>query len=271
MPESSHQSHTGSLFNLLRHPSSAINHDMAREVEAYYAGNPLTSPVKVLPRTQPQTMALEVEAAASVKPVTVMFVDLRDFTAMVEQYPPNQVVRQLNEYFSCMTRIIVNYGGILDKYMGDEIMAYFECHNPLDYARAAQQAVMASLEMLYALEQLNQQWQQRGWPPLKSGIGINSGPVVKGNIGSMVKLETTIIGDTVNVASRLQHLNKDFNTRLLISAATFKLIQGQFPVRSLGDVSIRGRSKPLGVFEVNLETIMASLVQNSVDSQAYSG
>lgn len=199
----------------------------------------------------------EIEHAASVVPVTVMFSDLRDFTGLVEEYPPNQVVRQLNEYFSCMTRIIIAHDGILDKYMGDEIMAYFECQNPLEYSRVTCKAVCAGIEMLRMLEVLNHQWRQRGWPELKSGIGINSGPVLKGNIGSKIKLETTIIGDTVNVASRLQQLNKDYNASLLISASTYKLVQGEFSVRSLGDLPIRGRRKSMVVYSVELSEAAA--------------
>ncbi len=194
----------------------------------------------------------EVECSVSVVPVTVMFVDLRNFTAMVEEYPPNQVVRQLNEYFSRMTRIIVEHHGILDKYMGDEIMAYFEAGSPLEYASAARRAVSAGVRMIETLEKLNVEWAERGWPVLRSGIGINSGPVLKGNIGSMIKMDTTIIGDTVNVASRLQQLNKDYDARLLISGTTHKMIQGEFEVRSLGEQSIRGKRQPVGIFEICL-------------------
>jgi adenylate cyclase len=192
----------------------------------------------------------EIDAVAFVAPVTVMFIDLRNFTALVESQPPTQVVNQLNEYFSVMTRIIVNHDGILDKYMGDAIMAYFECQNPLEYRKAAYNAVSAGIEMMQALEELNQIWQARGWPLLKSGIGINSGPVLKGNIGSVVKQEITIIGDTVNVASRLQELSKTTETAFLISESTYKLVHGEFSIRAFGNVRLRGKKKRLMVYEV---------------------
>jgi adenylate cyclase len=232
-----------------------ISLDVMQEIEAYRSKSGDDSQNLL---TKLSADAGEIEHAASVVPVTVMFTDLRDFTGLVEECPPNQVVRQLNEYFSSMTRIIVKHDGILDKYMGDEIMAYFECQNPLEYSQAAYKAVCAGVEMLKTLEELNERWRERGWPELKSGIGINSGPVLKGNIGSMVKMDTTIIGDTVNLASRLQQLNKEYDARLLISASTYKLVQGEFPVRSLGDIAIRGRRKSTVVYEVDLPTIMVA-------------
>lgn len=199
------------------------------------------------------SLAFDIETTASMVPVTVMFADLRGFTGLVEEYPPNQVIHQLNEYFSSMTRIIVEHGGILDKYMGDEIMAYFEAQNPLEYCKSAYCAVFAGIRMMETLERLNKKWDQRGWPVLQSGIGINSGPVLKGNIGSMVKMETTIIGDAVNVASRLQQMNKDLGSRLLMSGSTQQLVQGEFPVRSMGELSVRGRRKPVTVYELDLK------------------
>ncbi len=259
--------HFGSLFNLLRQVTT-ISRDAAREVETYYLAKIREENEKELLYQLP-SVGLEGENIACVVPVTVMFVDLRNFTAMVEEYPPNQVVRQLNEYFSSMTRIIVEHGGILDKYMGDEIMAYFECQSPLEYPKAANNAVCAAIKMIQVLERLNATWQQRGWSPLKSGIGINSGPVLKGNIGSMVKMETTIIGDTVNVASRLQQMNKEYDARLLISASTYNLIQGEFPVRSLGELAIRGKRKLVGVYELDLQAITAYEKQYLSQDQGY--
>jgi class 3 adenylate cyclase len=251
-----HVYYNGSLYNLLRQIAS-INLETEQIVEAMQ--EPTTAPQASGsdPYAQYAAASQNYESSAAVVPVTVMFADLRNFTALVEEYPPNQVIRQLNEYFSCMTRIIVEHGGVLDKYMGDEIMAYFESQNPLEYSKAASQAVLSGIKMIEALKFLNQRWSQRGWPTLKSGIGLNSGPVLKGNVGSMVKLETTIIGDTVNVASRLQQLNKAHDTCFLISANTYKLVQGSFPVRSLGDISIRGRSKSVNVYEIDFQALSA--------------
>jgi class 3 adenylate cyclase len=244
--------HFGGLFNVL-HQVAQMGREVALEVESLNAASLESDEADSVECHDLPSVAFDIEFAACVEPVTVMFADLRGFTALVEDYPPNQVVRQLNEYFSSMTRIIVEHGGILDKYMGDEIMAYFECHGPLEYSKAASRAVCAGIKMIKTLERLNQQWQLCGWPVLQSGVGINSGPVLKGNIGSIVKLETTIIGDTVNVASRLQQMNKDYGSRLLISGNTYKLLQGEFPVRSLGDLAIRGRRKTTVVYEIELQ------------------
>ncbi len=250
--------HNNSLAHLLqqvRHVSHQVAYELGSLYDTSYTDrSPLVDPL---------------DSPASVVPVTVMFVDLRGFTALVEECAPNQVVRQLNEYFSTMTRIIVEHNGILDKYMGDEIMAYFESPNPLQHVKSAIHSVQAGIEMIYALEELNRGWQLRGWPTLKCGIGINSGPVLKGKIGSTFKMETTIIGDTVNVASRIQHLNKDYDARLLISANTYKWVQGEFDVRSLGDISIRGKKQPVGVYAIELpqETLPKAAETSSETTQ----
>lgn len=256
MSNHQHVYYNGSLYNLLRQIAS-INLETEQMVEAIQETHPAAQSAEADPMVQYIASSPHFESGAAVVPVTVMFADLRNFTTLVEEYPPNQVIRQLNEYFSCMTRIIVEHGGVLDKYMGDEIMAYFESQNPLEYAKAASQAVLSGIKMIEGLQLLNQRWAQRGWPVLRSGIGLNSGPVLKGNVGSAVKLETTIIGDTVNVASRLQQLNKEHETCFLISGNTHKLVQGNFPVRSLGDVSIRGRSKTVNVFEIDFQALAA--------------
>lgn len=261
MSNNSPYQHPGNLFYML-HTLADVSLKTAQEVESYLSANIQADTQNNINLSN---ISLDIEPAATVIPATVMFVDLRNFTALVEEYPPNQMVRQLNEYFSGMTRIIVEHGGTLDKYMGDEIMAYFECKTPLEYTEAAHKAVYAGIQMIQVLEEMNLEWDKRGWPTLKCGIGINSGPVLKGNIGSMVKLETTIIGDTVNVASRLQQLNKDYDTRLLISAATHKLVLEEYPVRSLGELHIRGRRKPIGVYEVDLPAPLKDLIRDCAD------
>lgn len=208
---------------------------------------------------------------AIVVPVTVMFADLRGFTSLVEAYPPNQVVQQLNEYFTCMSRILVNHGAIVDKYMGDEIMAYFEAANPLEYSLMAQNAVKAGITMVNALKHLNQMWEARGWPTLACGIGLNSGPVLKGSIGSTIKHETTIIGDTVNVASRLQHLNKEYDATIIISPSTAKLVQGSFDLQELGEVQLRGKSQRLRIYawQETVEKVTTATAETELATEAW--
>lgn len=212
----------------------------------YPVGYAIMPPPEMMQGRQPSAPSTGDEA--TVVPVTVMFADLRGFTSLVEAYPPNQVVQQLNEYFTCMSRILVNHGATVDKYMGDEIMAYFEASNPLEYTMMAQNAVKAGITMINALKHLNSVWEGRGWPTLSCGIGLNSGPVLKGRIGSTVKHDTTIIGDTVNVASRLQHLNKEYDAPLIISQATAKLVHNTVELKELGDIQLRGKKQSLRIY-----------------------
>ena len=147
-----------------------------------------------------------------------------------------------------MGGIVENHGGVVDKYVGDALMALFGA--PISKADDADRAMTAALEMIEALDELNQQWQSRGLPAIGVGIGINTDVVVAGNMGSKTRLNYTVIGDGVNLASRLEGLTKtpEFETRIIISGTTLAKAKKNYRTRPLGQVAVKGRQKPTEVF-----------------------
>jgi adenylate cyclase len=183
--------------------------------------------------------------------ITVLFVDLRRFTAMSESLPPREVLALLNRYFDRMSGIVEIYHGIVDKYMGDEIMALFGAPVPLvDHAN---NAILAAIEMKSALARLNAELEAEGLARLKFGIGINTGSIIAGNIGSSRRLNYSVIGDGVNVAARLQNLTRmsQYEADILVTASTLAASKGRFRTRPLGAVPVRGRDMPVEIFAVD--------------------
>jgi len=180
--------------------------------------------------------------------MTVLFSDVRGFTAMSEKGSPEEVVGQLNEYFSRMVAVVFEHRGTVDKFVGDMVMALYGA--PLDDEDHAEHAVQTALAMTKALSELNAEWQRQGRPTLDIGIGINTGEMVAGNIGSDTIMSYTVIGDAVNLGARLESLNKDYATRIIISDATRIRLKGRYDVHPLGDVIVKGKSKPVAIFEV---------------------
>ena len=175
---------------------------------------------------------------------TILFADIRGFTRLSERLPPQQIVELLNEYFSEMTDLIFENGGTLDKYLGDGIMALFGA--PWPKPDDAPRAVKTAREMQRALMALNQQWQTRGHEPLQMGVGINTGQVTAGNIGSSKRMDYTVIGDAVNLASRL--CAHAVGGQILISESTFREIQ--LPAQRLESIRVKGKAAPVEVHEV---------------------
>ena len=180
--------------------------------------------------------------------MTELFSDVRGFTAMSEKATPEAVVGQLNEYFSRMVQVVFDHRGTVDKFVGDMVMALFGA--PLDDGDHAEHAVQTALAMTTALNELNAEWQSQGRPTLDIGIGINTGDMVAGNIGSDTIMSYTVIGDAVNLGARLESLNKDYGTRIIISEATRSRLKGRYDIHPLGDVVVKGKSKPVAIFEV---------------------
>jgi len=181
--------------------------------------------------------------------ITVLFSDLQNFTAISEQLSPRQMVQLLNEYLSEMTAIIISEGGIIDKYLGDAIMAEFGVPLPID--NHADLAVSAALKMQRRLHELRQQWAEQGVPALQCRIGINTGPLIIGNMGSDRVFDYTVIGDGANLASRLENVNKLYNTFLMISEFTHQtLTPDRFRTRILDVIKVKGRTEIVKVFEV---------------------
>jgi adenylate cyclase len=180
--------------------------------------------------------------------MTVLFSDVRGFTAMSEKASPEEVVGQLNEYFSRMVDVLFAHHGTLDKFVGDMVMGLFGA--PLDDPDHAEHAVQTALAMSRELDALNLQWSALGRPLLDIGIGISTGEMVAGNIGSSAIMSYTVIGDTVNLGARLESLNKDYGTRVIISEATRDALKGQYDIRPLGEVLVKGKSRPVKIYEV---------------------
>jgi adenylate cyclase len=183
--------------------------------------------------------------------ITVLFVDLRRFTSMSESLPPREVLALLNRYFDRMSRIVETHHGIVDKYMGDEIMALFGA--PVTLAGHADEAILAAIEMKSALARLNAELEAEGLSRLEFGIGINTSGVIAGNIGSSRRLNYSVIGDGVNVAARLQNLTRmsQYRADILVTAATLAASSGRYRTRPLGAVPVRGRDMPVEIFAVD--------------------
>jgi adenylate cyclase len=180
--------------------------------------------------------------------VSILFSDIRDFTTISEKMDAHELVALLNEYFTEMVTIIIDEGGVVDKYIGDAIMAVFGA--PVPGADDALHAVRAAVRMRAALETLNKRMEERGKPQFKTGIGIHTGTVVAGNIGSESRMEYTVIGDTVNLASRLEGKTKELGVGLVISEDTKERLEGKLVVRRLSEIHVKGREKPVVVYEV---------------------
>ncbi len=179
--------------------------------------------------------------------LSVLFSDIRSFTTISESMTPADLVDALNRYFTEMVNIIYNRRGVIDKYIGDAIMAIFGA--PKSYGDDPQQSVLAGIEMLESLETFNIQQRERGFKEFKIGIGINYGPVVVGNIGTSQKMDYTVIGDAVNLASRLEGLTKEYHTEIIISEGTYQAVKDFFYVREVDRVFVKGKLKPVKIFQ----------------------
>ena len=180
--------------------------------------------------------------------MTVLFSDIRGFTTVSERGEPEEIVHTLNEYFTRMVDIVFTHKGTLDKFVGDMVMALFGA--PIDDVNHAEHAVDAALEMIDELKRLNTQWTAQGRPALDIGIGISTGPMIAGNIGSEAIMSYTVIGDSVNLGSRLESLNKSYATRIIISDATRAALPDRYIFRPLGEVVVKGKAQPVAIFEV---------------------
>ena len=179
---------------------------------------------------------------------TVLFADLEGFTQLSESTPPQALIKLLNDYFSPMTQIILAHQGTLDKYIGDAIMALWGAPMPL--SDHALRACWAALEMERTMTDLQKEWQIEGLPPLTARIGVHSGSVVAGNVGSRERFNYTVLGDTVNLASRLEGVNKVYGTRILLSENTCRHVQDRLLVRELDLVQVKGRGQPVTIYEL---------------------
>ncbi len=180
--------------------------------------------------------------------VTVLFADIRGFTSMSEKMTAEEVSVILNEYFSEIEPIITKYNGVINKFIGDAVMAIFG--EPIQDINHPQNAVKCACAMLKKVEELQEKWLFEGKPKIEIGIGINTGEAFVGNIGSEKRLEYTVIGDMVNLASRIESYNKVYKTNMLISSSTYSQVSDLVDVIKIADVTIRGKAKKMDIYEV---------------------
>jgi adenylate cyclase len=202
----------------------------------------------VSPEIATQLLRSDLQLGGEEREVTILFCDLRNFTGMSEQMNPIDVLSLLNRYLDRMSTIIERHGGVIDKYIGDAIMALFGA--PVSDPAAPGKAIAAAREMARALQGLNRELAAEGRPALAFGIGINTARVVAGNMGSRTRLNYTVIGDGVNLASRLESLTKDpnYDTPIIISEATLRALPNPPPVRELGEVQVKGKAAAVKIY-----------------------
>jgi adenylate cyclase len=182
-------------------------------------------------------------------PATVLFADIRDFTALTESLPPQQVVDLLNRYYTRMVDAIIEHGGWVNKFGGDSLLAVFGA--PIRQPDHALRAVNAAWSMKCALAEFNTEQEAMGLQPITIGIGISSGEMVAGNVGGKKRLEYTVIGDPVNLASRLESLTKEWKTPVLLSEHTEALLdKSRASTRACEQVTVKGRTRPTLVYEL---------------------
>jgi len=180
---------------------------------------------------------------------TVLFSDLRGFTTLSESRPPEEMIAQLNEYFSEMVEIVFDCRGTVDKFVGDMIMAIFSA--PLPDPLHADRAVGCAIAMQRRLVSLNQAWKAGGKPELHCGVGINSGEMVVGNVGSESIRSYTVIGDNVNLGARLESLCKEYKTDIIISDRTRSFLREEYRFTELGDVKVKGKAQAVRILSVD--------------------
>ena len=189
-----------------------------------------------------------IRAGGEVQDLTVMFSDICGFTTISERLSPNDLVGLLNEYFDAMTRVLYRHEGTLDKYIGDAIMAFWG--SPYPQKDHAYHACRCALEMVARLAELNQQWSKRGMESIQIGIGLNSGLVNVGNMGSEQRLSWTAMGDNVNLASRLEGMTRFYRIPIMISESTYQQVKGRFVTREVDKIRVKGKNHPVTIYEL---------------------
>jgi adenylate cyclase len=198
------------------------------------------------PAVAEELLSKDLKLGGEEREVSVLFADIRGFTALSERQHPSDLLDLLNRYLSCMTEVIEGEGGVIDKYIGDAIMALFGA--PLAHGDDAQRAVRAALAMGHELVRLNRELTAQGLPAIATGIGINTGLVVAGNMGSTHRLNYSVIGDGVNLASRIEGLTRFYGVPLIISESAAAAAP-EFIYRELDRVRVKGKLEPVRIFE----------------------
>ncbi|MDZ7260707.1 MAG: adenylate/guanylate cyclase domain-containing protein [candidate division KSB1 bacterium] len=194
--------------------------------------------------------------------LTVLFSDIRSFTTYTEKFKhtPEVVVQRLSEYLTAMVDIIFKHNGTLDKFVGDEIMAVYGA--PLYFKNHAEKACLTALDMVTELRNIQKQWSEKGWDYFQIGIGINTGEVIVGNLGSVQLFDYTVIGDEVNLAARLEGANKQYWTTIIISEATYNEVKDKALVRELDYVRVKGKATPVKIYELRSMNSLPAIEQD---------
>jgi adenylate cyclase len=182
------------------------------------------------------------------KTLTVFFSDVVNFTGISEKLKPTALVTHLNEYLDRMSQVILNHYGTLDKFVGDAIIAFWGA--PIEQPKHAERACLAALDYMEALEKLQKEWKKAKKIPLEARIGIHTGEMIVGNVGSSKRFDYTVIGDAVNLGARLEGANKHFGTRILISGETYRAARSKIEVREIDLITVKGKTKPVRVYEL---------------------
>ena len=182
------------------------------------------------------------------KELSILFSDIRGFTSISESMDPESLVRLLNRYFTPMTNCVLEHNGMLDKYIGDAVMAFYNA--PVDVERHADQASLSALMMISLLEKLNVELKAENSPQIHIGIGINTADVVVGNMGSDTRFNYTVMGDGVNLASRVESLTKNYGVEILITQFTVEKLTQEFVYRKIEPVIVKGKDEAVLLYEL---------------------
>ena len=182
------------------------------------------------------------------KELTILFSDIRGFTTISESMSPEKLIEILNRYFTPMTQAVLEHGGMLDKYIGDAVMAFFNA--PVNVKNHADAACYSALEMIEKLDRLNEVFEKEGILPIRIGIGLNTAEVIVGNIGSDAKKDYTVIGDGVNLASRVEGLTKNYTIQILITEFTVAKLVDDFVYREIEPVKVKGKDEAVLLYEL---------------------
>jgi len=187
--------------------------------------------------------------------VTVFFADIAGFTTIAEQFPPEETALMLHDVLNAVSEEVIRHRGVIDKYIGDCVMAFWGA--PLESPDAAGNACRAALASLEALERVNRSFRERGLGAISMRVGLHTGDAIVGNLGSDRLFDYTVVGDTVNLASRLESANKYFSTRIMISEETLQGAGDGFVVRELGLIAVKGKVHPVRIYELLAEAARA--------------
>ncbi|MCX7192812.1 MAG: adenylate/guanylate cyclase domain-containing protein, partial [Proteobacteria bacterium] len=188
----------------------------------------------------------QLKLGGEMRPMTFLFMDIRNFTGIAEKFTPEELTHFMNSFLTPMTDIILQLGGTIDKYMGDCIMAFWGA--PLPDTHHARDALLAGIEMQATLAALQPHFKARGWPEIHVGVGINTGRVSVGNMGSEVRVAYTVMGDEVNLASRLEGITKQYGVGIIVGPHTKDAVT-DFVYRELDHVRVKGKDQPVAIYQ----------------------